>query len=468
MAASERRKGAVQLAGFVTDAETETMLTTVLGDMSITDCLVKRGGIDVAIDYLSSHASPRIVVVDVTKSALPLSDINALADACEPGVEVIVIGEQNDIGLFRDLLQIGVSDYLAKPVTRDLMRRAIEKIRMGIASVSMKGRTGKVVAVTGVRGGLGTTTIAANLGWILSHKIGRRVSLVDLDFNYGSLSLALDQRASPGLREALENVHRVDQLFLERTLVHVNQRLALLSCEEPLDYTLQFESRGYDQLQEHLSKQFHYVIIDVPHGAGAVYQHVLKTASVRIIVIDATLASVRHAIRLIKDLGSEEIGRQTIVVLNRRWAQTEADLSVEEIEKALNHRIDVKIGFVKKGLVEAENSGKIIAGQSPIFTEGLLDIVQELSGRPRVRKSLLQRLFGGAVVPHPSAQKVEPIVVKAGAPEAEAPAERVSRFKMPKVGMPTIGAMTAGRKKPEEEGEDAAGDIFRDPASRGK
>ncbi len=179
---------------------------------------MKRGDIGTAITYLRSNSSPRIISSTSPRSELPISDINALAEACEPGVEVIVIGAQNDIGLFRDLMQIGVSDYLAKPITRELLRRSIETVRQGAQSVNLRGRLGKIVAVTGVRGGAGATTVAANLAWLLSEKVGRRVALLDLDFNFGSLSLALDQKATPGLREALENIHRVDQLFIERTL----------------------------------------------------------------------------------------------------------------------------------------------------------------------------------------------------------------------------------------------------------
>lgn len=395
--AKDKSKAPSQVVAFMNDADSEAVAGAVLEDLGLESVAVKRGGVAAAIEYLGNFSSPKLVVVDISESDLPLSDVNALAEACEPGVEVIVVGKHNDIGLFRDLIQLGVSDYLVKPMTRELFRRSIETVRgRAQASQNIRGRTGKIIAVTGARGGVGATTIAANLGWLLAQKVGRRVAMIDLDFNYGSLSLALDQKATPGLREALENIHRVDQLFLERTLVHVDSRMAILSCEEPLDYEMKFEPRAYDELIGHLAKQFHYVVVDVPRGAGPSFRHALRNSAVRIIVIDPTLASVRHAIRLLKATGADEVSRQTIVALNRRWAPGDGDLSIEEIEKALNRRVDIVVPYGKTVTVIAENSGELIASKNSPVTESLSELVQELSGRPKVKSSFLSRLFQGA------------------------------------------------------------------------
>ncbi len=155
-----------------------------------------------------------------------------------------------------------------------------------------------------------------------------------------------------GLREALENIHRVDQLFLERTLIHVDQRMALLSCEEPLDYEVKFEARAYDELIGHLAKQFHYVVVDVPHGSRPELQaRVAHGGGAHHRCRSYVGGASRHAIRLLKSIAAEEVSKQTIVVLNRRWAPGDGDLSIEEIEKALDRRIDVSVPYGKTVLV---------------------------------------------------------------------------------------------------------------------
>ena len=440
MTKSDSKNHADDVVCFVTDAESESVLNSVLSEIAVPKFAVKRGGIDTTVEYLSAHSSPRLLVVDISKSELPLSDINALADACEPGVEVIVVGQQNDIGLFRDLIQLGISDYIAKPLTRELLRRSIETVRRGQKNIAVKGRVGKLVAVTGTRGGVGASTITANLAWILSQKVGRRVAMVDLDFNYGPLSIAFDQKPTPGLREAIENAHRVDQLFLERTLQQIDSRLALLSCEEALDSKIRLETDAYENLTEHLSKLFHYVLVDLPCKSGAAEMHVLRMASVRIITIDPTLSAVRHAIRILKLLGAEEIDKQTLIVLNRRWQPTNSDLSIEEIEKALGHRVDVVVPFGKSNVVAAENSGQIAAEQASPMTDALMDLAQELSGRPKPKQSFWEKLLGGRRNPLAGSEEpsdwaeeppkaVEPKIEKADTPEKpEKPEKKAKRI----------------------------------------
>src|SRR5438034_10896014 len=87
--------------------------------------LIMRGGIAKSIDYLMAQRSPHLLIVDISGVDLPLSQIHTLADVCEPGVTVIAIGDRNDVGLFRDLTEAGVSDYIVKPLTRDLLTKAL-------------------------------------------------------------------------------------------------------------------------------------------------------------------------------------------------------------------------------------------------------------------------------------------------------------------------------------------------------
>ena len=84
-----------------------------------------RGGIAKAIEYLSEQRSPHLLIVDISGIDLPLSQIHTLADVCEPGTNVVAIGDHNDVGLYRDLQEAGVSNYIVKPLTRELLTRAL-------------------------------------------------------------------------------------------------------------------------------------------------------------------------------------------------------------------------------------------------------------------------------------------------------------------------------------------------------
>ena len=161
--------GRLPIMAFV-DADTERLLedASVLPGRN----QIVRGGIAKAIEYLSEQRSPHLLLVDISGVDLPLSQIHILADVCEPGTSVIAIGDRNDVGLYRDLQEAGVNNYIIKPLTRELLTKALApKTNSGELGRAAALKQGKMVSFIGARGGVGTTTIAANLAgspWSIS------------------------------------------------------------------------------------------------------------------------------------------------------------------------------------------------------------------------------------------------------------------------------------------------------------
>src|SRR5262249_32861281 len=154
-----------------------------------------------------------------------------LGDVCEPGTNVIAIGDHNDVALFRDLQAAGVSDYLVKPLTRELLTKALTLRVNGSGDMGRSAATlklGKMIAFIGARGGVGTTTLAANLAWHLANRQSRRVALVDLDLQHGDCPLLFNADTTPGLRDALANPLRLDPLLLDRIMTQHGERLFIL------------------------------------------------------------------------------------------------------------------------------------------------------------------------------------------------------------------------------------------------
>lgn len=140
--------GAADLVAVVADPGSEDVIRRVAQELSITRTHLQAGTCDDAIRLLQQYErSPRQLVIDVSDSVLPVSDLMRLADVCDPSVRVIAIGTQNDVGLFRNLLGIGVQDYIVKPLTVELMRRALTATESVVQA-----RTGKVVSFVGARG----------------------------------------------------------------------------------------------------------------------------------------------------------------------------------------------------------------------------------------------------------------------------------------------------------------------------
>ena len=194
-----------------------------------------RGGLKNAVQTLSVSASPQILFVDMSESGDPLSDINSLAEVCEPGTVVIAAGQVNDVRLYRDLVASGIQDYLLKPLSPDLLRESFTQAQIMLSAPrhleAAVDRPHCSIAVIGMRGGTGATTVATSLAWLISEKHGRSSALLDLDVHFGTGALSLDLEPGRGLTDAIENPSRIDGLFIERAMVKASEKLAVLGAD---------------------------------------------------------------------------------------------------------------------------------------------------------------------------------------------------------------------------------------------
>jgi pilus assembly protein CpaE len=321
-----------------------------------------------------------MLLIDVSGSDLPLSDINALADVCEPGVTVLAVGDRNDCGLFRDLLQHGVADYLVKPITPALLQKAILAATEQTGVIKGNHKLGKLVAVTGTRGGVGATTVAASVAWLIAHERRRRVALVDLDLQFGTVALSLDLEPSHGLREALENPNRIDGLFMDRVLIQHSERLFVLSAEESPDETLLLDYGAVELLMTELRNKFHYVIVDVPRSPNACTQQILQSATDLLLVTDLSLAGMRDTMRLTGMLPTTNASCNTVLVVNRVGEHKQGEMPRAEFEKGVSRKLDLLLPFDARTVAAATNFGQPVASAKGAVAAGLREITARLCG----------------------------------------------------------------------------------------
>jgi len=379
--------GRLPMMAFV-DAETERALQESSGLLGRNEII--RGGIAQAIKYLNEQRSPHLLIVDISGVDLPLSQIHILADVCEPGTNVIALGDRNDVGLYRDLQEAGVSNYIVKPVTRELLTKALSPKtngsgEMGRASVKL----GKMVSFIGARGGVGTTTLSANLAWYLANRQSRRVALVDLDLQHGDCALLFNVATTPGLRDALANPLRLDPLLLERIMTKHGERLFLLGGEEPIHDNLQFAATAIDTLFSVLRSQFHYVVVDVPRIASPAYRRALEIADRRVIVVDQTMRSMRDAVRLKKMFGEAgddgQSEHRSIFIVNRVGETGHHGLTLKEVNKVLQVQPTSTVPFLPSLMTPAAHHATIATRKRGKFADAVAAVALELSGRKQRR-----------------------------------------------------------------------------------
>lgn len=369
---------------YVCDETTAEALRPVVSEMGWSADKVNKGGLRNAVQSLSVSASPMVLFVDLSESGDPLNDINALAEVCEPGTVVIAAGQVNDVRLYRDLTASGIQDYLLKPLGADMLREAFGSAQAILNAPKVSDanpeRAHIATAVIGTRGGVGASTVATSIAWLLSEKGGRTTALLDLDVHFGTGALALDLEPGRGLTDAIENPSRIDGLFIERAMVKASERLAVLSAEAPINSPMMTDGAAYYQLQEEMRAAFECTVVDLPRAQLVNHPHLMADAQAAIVVTELTLAAARDTIRILSWLKSNAPGAHVLLLANRVPAGSQLEISRKDFEGSIERRIDFTVPYDQKLAAQAAKLGKPLAeaGKGSKTTAAFLELANRL------------------------------------------------------------------------------------------
>lgn len=385
------------LLAFLADARSEQVLREVLLESGPEGAEVRRGDITTATDVLARAATPQVLLVDIAAIDEPYAALDALAQVCEPDVKVLVVGERDEVDFYRDLTRnLGVTEYLPKPLTRDLVSRTFLPLIANRAPADLSQRGGRVVMVTGVRGGVGTSTIAANLAVHLADEARRHIALVDLDLHTGTAALLLGTRASAGLRTAIEAPEMVDTLFLDRVGQPVTDRLRVFAAEERLATRVAPAPEAVGHLIQLLRDRFNHVVIDAPAGLPPLVREALDRVHQRVLVMAPDVANARDLVRYHALPNAPAQTSSAVVVLNQ--AGRPGGLSQKQVEEALQLAPDVVVPYLPRLLPAAGNLGRPAVTRPGPFRSAIKLLAQEIAAvrstePPARRRSGLLGLF---------------------------------------------------------------------------
>jgi len=192
----------ISIQAFCDRQETASVINEATRDwrMKRTNVKIYMGGLSAAIEFYHKENTPGLILIESGMRGPELfSQLEELASVCDAGTKVVMIGAANDIRLYRQLMEKGVSDYIVPPFHPISLIRSMGELY----SDPEKPFIGRVAAFFGAKGGVGSSTIAHNIAWALSENIQQETALVDLDASWGTTGLDFAYDASQGLEEAL-------------------------------------------------------------------------------------------------------------------------------------------------------------------------------------------------------------------------------------------------------------------------
>jgi len=324
---------------------------------------VHMGGIPAAISHYQESPTPNLIIIE--SDGQPdqiLEGLDELATSCDAGTKVLVIGHMNDVNLYRELLQRGVSEYLIAPVTPIQVMESISNLYNNPESDPI----GHIYAFIGAKGGVGSSTVCHNASWALSEILKSDVVVTDLDMAFGTTGLDFNQDPVQGIAEALSSPERLDEVLLDRLLTKCSEHLSIFAAPVLLDREYDLSAEACEMVLEVVRLNVPYVAIDLPHTWTTWTKRLLLQADEIVITAAPDLANLRNAKNIIDLLAqSRQNDNQPHLVLNTLNMPKRPEISINEFEKALGIPVMSQIDFDIETFGQAANNGQMIEELDP-------------------------------------------------------------------------------------------------------
>ncbi|REL25951.1 response regulator [Thalassotalea euphylliae] len=381
----------IELLAFIDDQTSLLAIEKLLASYALLasdKSKVLAGNLNSAVQYLSQQASPQVLLVDISAERDPLTRMSELANVCQPDTRVILLGTDNSIDLYRAFKNLGIDDYLTKPINH---QQLADVIGQAFGQASSKERSAQQLVFTGCGGGVGVSTLVANISRGLAAK-GAQTLAADLNSYGGDLDLLLGANAGFGLMNLLSGQQQVDKLFIERSCSQVAERLFLLKS---LSQQQTFDASSYQRLAKQLGQHYNYLVWDLASQLFAVpgMLDVWLAADTKVLVCQPSLAGLRQAKAILNLTSDRQYGQRLILVLNYIHPHKEIMLSVEEMTRQLGQPFDHILPYAPKAVTQAADLGSSLLTANNPFSRALAELLADIWGQGQVAKpSLLARL----------------------------------------------------------------------------
>lgn len=358
---------------------------------------VQMGGARAANSFYRSAPTPNLIIIESLgdRDAM-LSDLDRLADSCDAGTKVLVIGTVNDVVLYRSLMQRGVSEYMVAPLQPFQIIDSISNLYEDPDAEPI----GEVIAFIGAKGGSGSSTICHNTAWAMSKITDTDVVITDFDLPFGTAGLDFDQDPVQGIADALTAPERLDEVLLDRLLTKCSDNLSLFAAPSTLDHVYDLSEQQCSTVIDVVRSNLPYAFIDIPHLWTGWSRQMLVQADDIVITATPDLASLRNTKNLI-DLISKERSNDAPphIVLNQVNVPKRPEISVADFNKSLEMEIGAVIEFNPQLFGTAANNGQMVQEYEPRskaseqFNE-LASKIANLSTEQTESGSTISRLLG--------------------------------------------------------------------------
>jgi len=310
-----------------------------------------------------------------------------------------VVSGATDGSLILRAMRAGAKEFLPKPVKIEELVACLERIReRRFGKGDQKTRGSTVIAVAGATGGVGTTSVAVNLGCVLAREPANSVALVDLDLALGDADVFLDTIPDYTLVDVAQNVTRLDFTLLKRSLTKHSSGLFLLPRPVQLEDAKLITPDDLQRVLGLLKATFTHLIIDLSKSYGPLDMVALQAANQILLVTQLDLPCLRNLVRLMMSFGEIEGMKEKVKIMVNRAGLNSVQISLKKAEETIGAKIFWQLPNDYRTMVEVRNNGVPLIEQAPKapVTLSMIQLAEALLGPPAAEEPAETAKGGGS------------------------------------------------------------------------
>jgi len=292
------------------------------------------------------------------------------------GLPILAVSSRVDGQSILQALRAGAKEFLTAPVVLEELLLALNRLRTTRVSVSADGTVTSsgggpraesiVMSVIGSRGGVGSTSLAVNIGCNLAQDQTNSVALVDLDLAFGDADVALDLIPDYTLADVALNIERLDMTFLKRSLCKHESGLSVLPHPVQLEDISLIHEEHLGRLIGLLRASYSHLIFDLSKRFTPTDMTAMRMCDTILLIVQLELTSLRNAVRMLHTLSQDgDLADKIKVVVNRIGSDDGGEITLAKAEETIGRQVFWQIPNDFKAMVGSRNAGVPLLTHAP-------------------------------------------------------------------------------------------------------
>jgi pilus assembly protein CpaE len=383
------------------DATREPLRNLLLGIESVwleAECSRYEFFIDVA-----RQSKPDVVVVALDADHNKALQLIQQLTVDMAHIPILAVSARGDGQSILQALRAGAKEFLTAPVVLEELMVAMQRLRSSRVSadgtVHLNGASkgdSLVVSVIGSRGGVGSTSIAVNVGCNLAQEAGQNVALIDLDLALGDADVALDLIPDYTLADVAMNIDRLDMTFLRRSLCKHACGLSVLPHPVQMEDIALIHEDHLGRVIGLLRASYSHLIFDLSKRFTPTDLTAMRMSDVVLLVAQAELTSLRNVVRMLHTFSQEDGLADKIKIIINRVGSEDGEIGLDKAEETIGKPIFWQVPNDYKAMLGARNAGEPLLTHAPRSKAhlSLMGLANTLAGKiPQESVSRQRRSF---------------------------------------------------------------------------